>query len=185
MAYTVDYQQNSVTMDTKLRDDPDAYLDSLLNDLLSNPPQSPCHDQRPDHSISSILGSPKPKNSHDMVTELQSLLQPKPLPKNPPIQLPKPVLPKPLAKNPSIQLRSVMTRETELHRQLRLLQLQSPIEVQHLSSYYRFHSALVETSRYQSFFTCHPSSHGYLNSYYDNQLHQLIDKVEVCITCKV
>lgn len=164
--------------ETQLKNDPDAYLDHLLNDLLSNPPTpsrplSPCMDSRPDHSISSILGSPT--HNQDYATGLQSLLKPNI------IGMSDQTIKQPVATSPKVQLCGIETRESDLHKSLQLLQLSFPIEVQYMSSYYRYQSALIENNRYQAFYYHHPSSYGYLNSYYDSQLHHLIETVQVSI----
>ena len=165
--------------------DPDAYLDSLLNSLLNSTPAkekttpakpvSPCPDSRLDISLSHFLPSPTPTNRHACVTELQSLLRTevqKDQTSNSLIQT---------VQSPAIQLCSINNREIQLQQRFSQLQFSYPTEIQELSTFYRYHSAMVETSRFQELyqFSQYPGYHHLLHSYYDNQLHLIIDRVEV------
>lgn len=146
--------------------DSDISLDSILNSLLSDPPieeqiapakthtqplncSSPCPDSRVNTSLTG-LGSPAAIN--------HTTFQPS-----------------------RIQLLSVHNRELQLKQKLQKLEFIYPDQIQQLSSFYRYHSALVETSRFQCLHQCSldPFYYNSLNSYYDDQLHLIIDRVEV------
>ncbi|XP_076104616.1 uncharacterized protein LOC143073162 [Mytilus galloprovincialis] len=77
---------------TALTANPDAYLDTLLNSLLNDPPtqqavtreqaptepptcSSPCPDSRLSESLTNLLGSPTPTTQHVSATELQKLIR--------------------------------------------------------------------------------------------------------------
>lgn len=146
--------------------DPDISLDSILNSLLSDPPieeqlapakthtwslncSSPCPDSRFNSSLTG-LGSPATNN--------HTAFQPS-----------------------RLHLLSVHNRELQLQQKFQKLKFIYPDQIQQLSSFYRYQSALVETSRFQCLHQCSldPFNYNSLNSYYDNQLDLIIDRVEV------
>lgn len=151
--------------------DSDISLDSILNCLLSDPPieeqsapantctlplncYSPCPDSRFNTSLTG-LGSPATNN--------HTAFQPS-----------------------RLQLLSVYNRELQLQQKFQKLKFIYPDQIQQLSSFYQYHSALVETSRFQCLHQCSldPFNYNSLNSYYDNQLHLIIDRVEVYMIYK-
>lgn len=171
--------------------EPDAYLDHLLTSLLNDPPiqeqttpvtsltksfmcGSPCPDNRYNNSLTGFA-SPTPINHTTSVAELQSLLRSETKRNTMPSSLLKTVQP------PRIQLNTVSNRELQLQQRFHQLEFIYPAEIQQLSSFYRYQSALLETNRFQSLqqYTNYPFYYSSLNSYYDNHLHLIIDRVEV------
>ncbi|CAC5388859.1 unnamed protein product [Mytilus coruscus] len=181
---------------TALRSNPDAYLDTLLNSLLNDPPtqqttpkqtkkaaptqtqpttcSSPCPDSRLSESLTNLLGSPTPITQHVSATELQTLIKSDVKTKSTPSTQLQPQQPT------TANLHSVNNREFQLQQRFLLLQYSFPVQIQQLSSFYRYQSAIIQTSHFQALqqYSNYPCYYGSLNSYYDNQLHHIIDKVE-------
>ncbi|XP_076104608.1 uncharacterized protein LOC143073160 [Mytilus galloprovincialis] len=180
---------------TSLRSNPDAYLDTLLNSLLNDPPtqqavtpeqtqeaaptqpptcSSPCPDSRPSESLTNLLGSPTPTTQRVSATELQTLIRSDLKTQSTPstqLQTQHPT---------TINLHSINNREFQLQKRFHLLQNSFPVQIQQLSSFYRYQSAIIQTSHFQALqqYSNYPCYFASLNSYYDNQLHHIIDKVE-------
>lgn len=169
--------------------EPDAYLDHLLTSLLNDTPTqeqttpvtshtksfmcgSPCPDNRFTNSLTGFA-SPTPINHTTSVAELQSLLRSETKEDTMPGSLLQTVQPP--------RIHTVSNQELQLQQQFRQLEFIYPAEIQQLSSFYRYQSALLETSRFQSLqqYTNYPFYYASLNSYYDNHLHLIIDRVEV------
>ena len=75
---------------------------------------------------------------------------------------------------------SVIDREHRLQHRLNRLGNHYPSEVNQLSSFHKYQASVVETDRYRELHenSTLPTLRPALNSYYDQMLHQLMDRVE-------
>ncbi|CAG2245069.1 PBX2 [Mytilus edulis] len=142
---------------TALTANPDAYLDTLLNSLLNDPPtqqavtreqaptepptcSSPCPDSRLSESLTNLLGSPTPTTQHVSATELQKLIRSDVKTKSTPsTQLQ-------TQYSTTTNLHSVNNRESQLQKRFHLLQNSFPVQIQQLSSFYQCSLAALEYS---------------------------------------
>lgn len=134
---------------------------------------SPVCETRLSDSLFDLLGSPppeKPLHHNPVFSELQSLLKSE---QTLPETLMKLLQPK----------TSVFSREQQLQHQFTKLESHNQTDVHQLSSFYKYQSAVTETERYQSLHqhATKPHLRDSINTHYDEQLHKIIDRVEVSI----
>ena len=137
--------------------------------------QSPLGESRFNISLSSLLGSPladSPLSNNPFFNDLKSILESDCKNSDYPIKLFETLKPG--------QPQDVYTRERNLQSKFSSLQSRYPDEVRNLSSFYRCQSAEVETERFRQLHGDNvPTSYrNYLNDYYDDQLHKIMDRVE-------
>lgn len=137
---------------------------------------SPICETRLTDSLFDLLGSPppeKPLHYNPVFSELQSLLK---------SELKQQTLPETLIKLLKPKT-SVFSREQQLQHQFIKLESSNQTDVHHLSSFYKYQSAVIETERYQSLHqhATKPHLRDSINTHYDEQLHKVIDRVEVSI----
>ena len=139
---------------------------------------SPLGDSRFNDSLSGLLGSPPPDSPlsrNPFFSELQAVLF---------SECKKDILPRSLIDSVRDKPKlDVVTREQELQRRFVKLSHHHPEDIRQLSGFYRYQSALVETERYRALHDTHyTSGSDSTNSYYDNQLHQIMDRVEKSVS---
>lgn len=137
---------------------------------------SPACETRLADSLFDLLGSPppeKPLHYNPVFSELQSLLK---------SELKQQTLPEALMKLLKPKT-SVFSREQQLQHQFTKLECSNHTDVHQLSSFYKYQSAVIETERYQSLHqhATKPHLRDSINTHYDEQLHKVIDRVEVSI----
>lgn len=137
---------------------------------------SPVGDSRFNDSLSGLLGSPTPDSplaSNSFFSDLQAVLANECKEVD---SLPK-LLMDTMTTQPN---QDVFHREQQLQLKFHLLQERFPDNVSQLSNFYRYQAAIVETDRFRNLQPTSYSEHyrQSLNDHYDNQLHQIMDRVE-------
>ncbi|KAK3099947.1 hypothetical protein FSP39_012268 [Pinctada imbricata] len=79
---------------------------------------------------------------------------------------------------------SVVTRELKLQHRLTKLRDYYPTQVTQLSSFHKYQASIVETDRYRELHELNnsrPIMRAAINDFYDQMLHQIIDRVEISV----
>jgi len=140
----------------------------------TNSVTSPASETRLADSLIGLLGSPPPEkqlNHNPAFSELQSLLK---------SELKQQTLPETLLKLLKPKT-SIFTREQQLQHRFTKLESYYPTQVQQLSSFFKYQSAVIETERYQSLhmYATKPNLRDSINAQFDEQVHKAINRVEV------
>lgn len=140
----------------------------------TNSVTSPASETRLADSLIGLLGSPPPEkqlNHNPAFSELQSLLK---------SELKQQTIPETLLKLLKPKT-SIFTREQQLQHRFTKLESYYPTQVQQLSSFFKYQSAVIETERYQSLHmhATKPNLRDSINAQFDEQVHKAINRVEV------
>ncbi|CAC5397180.1 unnamed protein product [Mytilus coruscus] len=152
-------------------------LDSTPTTQRSYSATSPAPESRLADSLTDLLGPPPPEKPlipNTVFSELQTLLKDELKQQTMPETLMKMLQPK----------TSVFNREQQLQQQFNKLTSYNSTEVQQLSSFFKYQSAIIETERYQKLHqhATKPCLRDSINLHYDEQLHKVIDRVEVSVS---
>ncbi|XP_060074372.1 uncharacterized protein LOC132554091 [Ylistrum balloti] len=138
--------------------------------------RSPISESRPD-SIFSLLSSNSPPSTpllnHPFFCELRTVLLDECKKSATPNSLLSTFQPKSYS--------TVSDRERRLQQMFKRLHSVHGGEIQQLSSFYRYQAGAVEMERLQSLQDSPTAYHPSVNSYYDNQLHLIMDRVETSL----
>ncbi|XP_076076241.1 uncharacterized protein LOC143047138 [Mytilus galloprovincialis] len=171
---------NSPTNETTNSDDDDEALaaailaEATAEDLDTTPTTT---DSRLADTLTGLLGPPPPEKPlipNTCFSELQTLLKDELKQQTMPETLMKMLQPK----------TSVFNREQQLQHQFNKLNSHNSTDVQQLSSFFKYQSAIIETERYQKLHqhATKPCLRDSINLHYDEQLHKVIDRVEVSVS---
>ena len=137
---------------------------------------SPGFDSRFNDSLTNLLGSPpseSPISKNPFFNALQNVLE---------SDCKKEIVPQSLMNIHTHKQENdnIFVRERKLHERFNALQENYADEVQQLSGFYRYQSALIETERFRTLHECnYPLSYkDVVNKHYDDQLHSIMDRVE-------
>ncbi|XP_060074373.1 mucin-2-like [Ylistrum balloti] len=182
------HQESTTTLahqdSTTTRPPQDITIDSLLRETTTHnnsTPQkksarSPISESRPD-SIFSLLSSNSPPSTpllnHPFFCELRTVLLDECKKSATPNSLLSTFQPKSYS--------TVSDRERRLQQMFKRLHSVHGDEIQQLSSFYRYQAGAVEMERLQSLQDSPTAYHPSVNSYYDNQLHLIMDRVETSL----
>lgn len=164
-------QPEVTNSDSPTKPDSDSDDEALAAAILAEAPtddtEEPATETRLAESLDLLLGPPPPETS--LITELKAELKQQSVPETL-FSLLKPKL-------------SIFSREQQLQHQFSLLESLNSTEVNQLSSFFKYQSAVIETERYQALHQAatKPNLKRSINAHYDNQLHKVIDRVEVII----
>ena len=146
-----------------------------LSEACSRDESSPLGESRFNVSLTSLLGSPLSDSSlsnNPFFSDLKSVLELDCKKMDYPIKLFETLSNK--------QHQDVYARERNLQAKFSSLQSRYPEEIRKLSSFYRCQSAEVETERFKHLHgeNIPVAYRNYLNDYYDDQLHKIMNRVE-------
>ena len=140
---------------------------------------SPAMESRFSESLYTLLGSPPPDSplsKNPFFGDLQNLLT---------NECKKDIFPQSLfgmkpKKENELKEKNVFDRERKLQERFTGLQEMHPEEIRQLSSVFRYQSALIETERFRTLHECqYPGSYKEtVNSFYDDKLQKVMDRVE-------
>ncbi|OWF48639.1 cell wall protein DAN4-like [Mizuhopecten yessoensis] len=137
---------------------------------------NPISESRPD-SIFGLLSSTSPPSTpllnHPFFCELRSVLLDECKKSATPNSLLSTFQPKSYS--------TVSDRERRLQQMFKRQHSTHGDEIQQLSSFYRYQAGAVEMERLQNLQDSAPTYHPPVNSYYDNQLHLIMDRVETSL----
>lgn len=176
--------------------DSDSDIEDILDDIAAGaPPRDddiitrpsvpsdfdvPVSDSRLSGSLFDLLGSPQtecPLSRSSFLLDLQTVLMD---------ECKKYVTPKTLISTVVPQKSSDSSlRQRQIQNRFQKLQCVYPAQTRELSSFYNYQSSLIETERYRELHEQSqqsPSLQASINSYYDDQLHLIMDRVEVSIS---
>ena len=146
-----------------------------LSEACNREEFSPLGESRFNVSLTSLLGSPmsdSPLSNNPFFSDLKSILELDCKKMDYPIKLFETLSDK--------QHQDVYARERNLQAKFSSLQSKYPEEIRKLSSFYRCQSAEVETERFKHLHgdNIPVAYRNYLNDYYDDQLHKIMNRVE-------
>ena len=146
-----------------------------LSEACTIDDSSPLGESRFNISLSSLFGSPladSPLSNNPFFSDLKSILESDCKNNDYPVKLFDTLSRK--------QNQDVYSRERNLQAKFSSLQTKYPEEVRRLSSFYRCQSAEVETERFRELHgeNVPVSYRNFLNDYYDDQLHKIMNRVE-------
>ena len=147
-----------------------------LSEACNREEFSPLGESRFNVSLNSLLGSPmsdSPLSNNPFFNDLKSVLALDCKKMDYPVKLFETLSDK--------QHQDVYARERNLQAKFSSLQSKYPEEIRKLSSFYRCQSAEIETERFKHLHggdTIPASYRNYLNDYYDDQLHRIMNRVE-------
>ncbi|KAK3102402.1 hypothetical protein FSP39_011151 [Pinctada imbricata] len=159
--------------------------DSQMRTPVTTPTQTPTYDSSPaearfDDALFSLLDSPKKQTKltrNPMFRDLQAILKADCSADATPNSLFQ-MLPICKTTNP------VVSRELRLQQRLTKLSDYYPTQVTQLSSFHKYQASMVETDRYRELHQIashQPTLRNAINHYYDQMLHQIMDRVEMSV----